>query len=841
MPRFGLEIALDTNPIARGGRLAEGLYISDSSGTQTYYGSGTDFEGVTFASSYDVYWFEVDAEGDETTPVAIAGNVLALGENAPISVVGSGTYTAISLVMYRADTLTIDQSSGVAIGGAPALTASISGGAWSSDSADSITNISFLGFPYTEGDNTAFAMQTDPNGDNLQSTAITVTYFASAPIVEIDGQDITTDIVTSKYEADVVYLYGGSLVEYGGVQVTHIGEVAYYGGTLITVTDYALLPSYNNVQIVGLTDDFGTAFSTTTELCEKIPDVSYQGLTTIDEETYGTTYPALNTIDVDVGAPYEQLLQTPTEAPYTFTSGDWRDYNKTASYTYAGTASTGSEAIVITYKEQGLPEIDDKLESWTTDIFRLNNASNLYENTHSTGTAILSSQDALALSGTEKDIIYDSSDAQLFSGDKPTIESGPIVWDNAIYSTNMGDNFQPESTWTNFMYWDGYSFGSNHLMGRAGSDSSTWTCLKLNGTNIDVYVGGTVQASVASRADSQYNVAIWKNWNNGTNWVDSLFINGVWVYEERSTNRGTNVSVLNPSWGARFDVASHVDPSTDAVTDYDVRPSNIIVSDQALTNEECRAIYMRNTKRYLVAWYGDSICNGYGATGNTGWYDLVRSESATRGHDTEYIEYGNNGWRVYQYGPITLEDGYKNKPDWVPTPDYRDVGDADNNIEHIIEDVIPNGLICALTGLNSMNPTYPWVEKNPDAGVLPNPDGYGYDSYADEWVYKHHQAIDFAKNRGVFTVINLPTPHNDTSPVGEDNVPDRDVHPLVSGLIVDNSEFDYMVEHFSTLSEPDNTWTPAKTVDGLHPSDAGYRDMADNLEVVLWPIMDQVL
>ena len=39
-------------PIGDFGRLAEGLYISDSIGNLTYVGSDTSFEGVTENSSY---------------------------------------------------------------------------------------------------------------------------------------------------------------------------------------------------------------------------------------------------------------------------------------------------------------------------------------------------------------------------------------------------------------------------------------------------------------------------------------------------------------------------------------------------------------------------------------------------------------------------------------------------------------------------------------------------------------------------------------------------------------------------------------------------------------------
>jgi hypothetical protein len=351
-----------------GGKLAPGVYLTNASKQRTYSGTHPSaYVGLTETASYTFYFFEVLLGGTKTAVQSQGPTALSLGQNVGITIVGAESNAIVT--MNRADTFTITSSSDTAIGVVPTIASAVSGGAWNDTLPDTdLTKAYQMQSAIVEGDNTVTMQYADPNGDVFASdNTIVVSYASTAPIVEIDGQDITTDIETESYEVDVVYLYGGSLIEHGGEQVTYIGEVAYYGGTLVTVNNYALLPTQNLVQIVGLTDGYGASFSTTQELATKIPAIVYTGLTTIDEETYGTSYVATGTIDIDTGAPYQELGKTPSESPYGFISGQYEVYNKTASYEYpTATGVSNSIPVAITYQElafSGLPQEADILQN----------------------------------------------------------------------------------------------------------------------------------------------------------------------------------------------------------------------------------------------------------------------------------------------------------------------------------------------------------------------------------------------------------------------------------------------------------------------------------------------
>ena len=350
------------------GGISPGIYVTDSNGVERYVETGeTEFSSVTETASYTIYYYEILEDGTRLPESGYSNtgpNSLSLGENLPITI--TGTESSATVVMYRGDAFTITTTGGTAIGTIPTIESTISGGAWSiTPPGETLLPSYKTQSPIEEGDNTVTMQYTDGNGDVFTSSnTIAVRYASTAPIVEIDSQDIQTDIQTENYQVTVTYLYGGSLLFDAGEQLTDIGEALYYGGVLVDVTNYGLLPAANSVQVTGETDDFGQSFDTTIEVATKIPAITNNGLTEIDEETYGTTYTATNILTIDSGAAYETTA-TPTEAPYTFTSGDYKDYNFTASYTYPATSVSNSIAYNITYRQYSVPKI---LELESNDV-----------------------------------------------------------------------------------------------------------------------------------------------------------------------------------------------------------------------------------------------------------------------------------------------------------------------------------------------------------------------------------------------------------------------------------------------------------------------------------------
>lgn len=341
-----------------GGALLPGIYLVGD------YVNGTD--SVTENASYTIEYFEILNDG---TRFPLSGTntqveTLALGVNAYTI---TGTDNNLSGTLYRADTFTITTGAGTAIGTIPTIESTISGGAWSITAPNALVPTYAYQTALTEGDNTVTMQYADANGDVFTSdNTVAVRYAGTAPILEIDGQSIVNDIVTEDYEVVVKYLYGGQILvdEQNEIQTDESDAVLYDIGEEIIEIDYALDRGVNQVQITGLTDDFENEFSTTVEPCTKIPHITNNGLTIIDEETYGTTYAATDILTIDLGAPYETTA-TPTEAPYTFTSGVYEVYNKTASYTYT-TGQSNSEPYNITYQASAGYE-SDAVNMWLFD------------------------------------------------------------------------------------------------------------------------------------------------------------------------------------------------------------------------------------------------------------------------------------------------------------------------------------------------------------------------------------------------------------------------------------------------------------------------------------------
>jgi len=94
-----------------GGRLKAGIYPCNSSGDRTYFSTGTnEYSGITFDSTYDIYYFEVDADGNKYAPQLLTGSpfTLSLGQNVAIPITSAYGNPTVNVVMYLADAITID-------------------------------------------------------------------------------------------------------------------------------------------------------------------------------------------------------------------------------------------------------------------------------------------------------------------------------------------------------------------------------------------------------------------------------------------------------------------------------------------------------------------------------------------------------------------------------------------------------------------------------------------------------------------------------------------------------------------------------------------------------------
>jgi hypothetical protein len=379
MPRFGLEVALDTNPITRGGRLAEGLYISDVNGNLTYFGSGTAYEGVTFESSYDVYWFEV-LQG---------GNALALGENLPIIVLGTGTYPSINLVMWRGDTFLNDSTGGLFsynlsdIGSPLYYYYLLEGNSITIPSnIDNVTisKTHFGAFGPDEGDYNVTFTQTDPNGVQTGATNDPVVgrYSPYVFITEIDGNRNMRDALppVNKSSVQVKYIKGANVAtEVGGVPIYGAGgEIGYTGGQELTIT-YPLVEGVNSIQVVNMvngantSDSFITAKSSDIkQLSATIPEGGLPQESNILQNIEGIG-DIINILTYDPANGYvfaEDVIGTATNVnvfvdqgftsatsflyQLDFTSGDYRNYTFNIPYTNPITLEIFYVEVTVEYK-----------------------------------------------------------------------------------------------------------------------------------------------------------------------------------------------------------------------------------------------------------------------------------------------------------------------------------------------------------------------------------------------------------------------------------------------------------------------------------------------------------
>ncbi len=374
---LGFPNAIFQNTLRRGGGSSPGVYPTNAQGVLTYKKTGSlEYSGVTFDTSYAIYYKEVFDDGS-ISPVQSQLVNLSIGVN-PAVIIASTEEPGvrdISVIMTVADSLLVSNTPNEWFHDLNNVKSevTISGGAYSNTFGGYRTYVGAYDPALGFGDYTFSGSFTDPNGVVTQASnndLIKAKYVPKTFIVayRLNGVDWVTDVEppveTSGYETiDLQYVINTdyALDENTNPVYDVDGSIGYVGGTVVTEVAVPLAHGDNELTILNVPDSSGQLQDTEVFNITRIPTLTYVGLTAIDEETYGTTYAATDTLAVDQGLS-NQTIATPEETPYSFISGDYRDYNFNASYTYPSTNVGNTIPIVITYQEFAQQDIleDDR-------------------------------------------------------------------------------------------------------------------------------------------------------------------------------------------------------------------------------------------------------------------------------------------------------------------------------------------------------------------------------------------------------------------------------------------------------------------------------------------------
>ena len=348
---------LDLVVFGKGGRVP-GIYLVGN-----YVNNSTITENTGFQLKYYV----VDEKGNKSED-QVWPTLLSLGDNEITISVTPLVDTFEKVVhIYLADTFTIDTTSGFSFV-LPVVESTISGGAWSITTPDSLLPSYEYGVTVSEGPNTISMQYTDANGDVFTSdNTVDVFYSPIVPIIAIDGDDdIRLGITTEERYVSVTYLLGGAVIFDGDVVQWDGDKLLTYGGTEVTVDNVSLARGVSTPVITGITDSYGNEITTEWEysvIVTKIPKLTYTGLDTIDAETYGTSYTATDGLTIDEGQGDYETTATP--AVFNFVAEQYEQYTFNRVYSYQGGTSNDID-VVITYNETAGYETD-AVNMWLFD------------------------------------------------------------------------------------------------------------------------------------------------------------------------------------------------------------------------------------------------------------------------------------------------------------------------------------------------------------------------------------------------------------------------------------------------------------------------------------------
>lgn len=827
--------------VTTGGKLAPGVYASNSSGSLTYTKTGaTQFTGVTFVSSYDVYWFEVLADGTHTAVNVISGNDLTAAN--PTDIVITGAESSATARMYLATGITIDATRNndftflqSDIGNQTKISGIISGTEWGETLPASyittrIDTVYIGSFTPPEGDYTHEYVQIDPNGvETTSSNSVTIRWAPWVFLKTIDSNANMRDAqpdVSGIESFNVEYVKGYNVLsDDSSPQYDANGELQTFDeargiGQDILVS-YPVGIAENDIQVTTISDDFGNTKDSDTKQVTRVPHITNNGATTIDEETFGTTYAATDILTIDAGLT-EETTATPTEAPYSFTSGDYKVYNFTASYTYPSTTVSRTIAYDIDYKEFAVELYDIKIHEFLTDDFdfEFSQTSLTEPNYKETGLSTLNHRSTPTYVQDDTNTAY-----RAFTTDfdfNPTL--GNVLetqTSNAPYLTGgiSANLFELEQTWSVSVFFN--SSGLEYLFGKAGSSVGQNTGVYLNNGNLDVYFGGTLAATVTTYSLSEWHHLVWKNFHNGVEWVDTLWLDGTAVYEERNTSRGIISNNLAPVFGGRWNITSQVDPATDSQSRTGAQLSALRMSNTEFTDKQKRQLFYRNNRYFVGVVNGSSTAFGTGTGYGGGWAFRNQTANSDFNRRVQMVNIAVSGTNFYQALPETPIGDWTHKPDWTGA---RISSSPTQSCEYVDNTFGPEFVEFNFVSNYGASDYY---DKNPSGtggSDITDKTKIGYDSFADEFLFGHLQAQDWYETNDIQFYWTGPSPLNSTDLKTEDLIPFRDAQRAVSDALVADTTLRNVYHGHPDLrtSDVDNNINPALDFDGTHVNYDGH-------------------
>jgi hypothetical protein len=596
------------------------------------------------------------------------------------------------------------------------------------------------------------------------------------------------------------------------------GEIGYTDGTLVEELAVSFVKGDNSFIIANIADDYGNTTSTYPFEATRIPALRYDGLTTVDEETYGTTYDGALSLIVDEGLA-EETTATPEEAPYTFTSGDYRVYNFTASYTYPATTASNSVPVVITYKEFAVEPLDSP-KAWTyyDDEWVLNKqpTANIFDNTNPTGGLVLNSRLASPTIATDTSYLYANHGLIPERTTRHGAEFGTVLdvdLFQAPYVTGVNSDklFKAEETWSIEFWVKGFAvyfaFGSgNNVLGNV-------TGLAITANDINMWIGG-VSGTTIPFVGADWNHFVINNYHNGTAWAGDLILNGEAKYTNKTTERGTGSYDTPPVIGGRWNVSDVIDPDTDAQVSTGGTFGYVRAGLNPLTEAQASALYYRNRKYYATVCLGDSNASGTGS--GFAWPKQLSDYDEEFYMKTQICDVSFSGQNIYEALPATPATGFSTKAPWVtggrPSPSvYQDA-------EIIMNTIIPEAVAGGFTQ-NGVKANQ--VDKNPNGGLVGGEAGIGWNTYADETVWANEAIKAYYAENGVTRYIWSPCCAVDdaSGSIGSDLLSIQDALRAVDDAVLANYTGDdvYHVHEWSRVSNVNNSLDPAYDFgDGAH-------------------------
>jgi hypothetical protein len=481
-------------------------------------------------------------------------------------------------------------------------------------------------------------------------------------------------------------------------------------------------------------------------------------------------------------------------------------------------------------------QLDIKLWDWTSDeyIFEGLETSLTAINSNPTGDMVMKHRQVPSYVSTDQDYYHTTYGLDAMnSGVSPKIGERLDCSTDALYidsGTLASTLFKPEEDWFYSDWYDHNGAGAVFVAGRANTNNSVSTALYVSAGNWRVIMGGT-DVIVASFDETKAHFVAWKNYWNGSAWVDDLWINGEVVYQNRSTNRGTGTTDLPPLFRARWSTsATTVDPTTQALDFQGGTVKVIRVGGSSITDREMSSLFFKNKNHLSVVINGDS--NAVAVSDGTTWPQLLQAEADLYNYHIQYLNAAIAGRDFYATGPESARNGFLTSPSWTGTRPSG--GQADQSTDYVMANYYPE-MVLEWTTSNLVGGDY--FDKNPTPGIA-GPEGIGNNAYSDEKQYiAMSKTADYEAN-GILFYWGDVGPENNTTLVTEDLIPAQDALASMSATLIADTSITNLITIFPSLvNQPtDNTIKAEYNLDGVHYKEAGQLVIAPNVASVVDPI-----